>query len=161
MRTGPALRTNLRIWNTLQKIPFGTWMFSQAVCLKAPYFRSVHPAVEELRVGYCRATARNRRGAHNHLGTFHAIASCNMAELAGALMTDATIPPTHRWIPVGMTVEYRAQAKTDVTAIAHLESIPEFGSEATELVVPVDITDAAGTVCVAARITMRISPRRS
>ncbi|MGP4056714.1 hotdog fold domain-containing protein [Mycobacterium sp. 4D054] len=143
MRTGPALRTNLRIWNTLQKIPFGTWMFSQAVCLKAPYFRSVHPAVEELRVGYCRATARNRRGAHNHLGTFHAIASCNMAELAGALMTDATIPPT------------------DVTAIAHLESIPEFGSEATKLVVPVDITDAAGTVCVAARITMRISPRRS
>lgn len=160
MTTEPTLSTNLRIWNTLQKIPFGSAMFSQAVCLKAPYFRSVHPTVEELRVGYCRATARNRRSTHNHLGTFHAIASCNMAELVGGLATDATTPPTHRWIPVGMTVEYRAQAKTDVTAIAYLQSIPEFGNEPTKLVVPVDITDAAGTLCVTARIAMRISPRR-
>lgn len=152
--------TNLKIWNTLQRVPLGRWFFSQAVCVKAPFFRTVHPTVEELRAGYCRATAPNRRGVHNHLGSFHAIASCNMAELAGGLMTDATVPATHRWIPVGMTVEYKTQARTAVTATAQLESIPEFGAEPSELVVPVDISDAEGTVFVTARITMRVSPKR-
>jgi acyl-coenzyme A thioesterase PaaI-like protein len=160
MTTQQPQGTNLRIWNALRNLPLGTWVFSRAVCLKAPYFRSVHPAVEELRPGHCVATARNRRGTRNHLGTFHAIASCNMAELAGGLMTDATVPPSHRWIPVGMTVEYKAQLKTAVTAIAHLDSLPEFGGEPIELMVPVDIRDTDGNVCVAARITMRISPRR-
>lgn len=160
MPTDTTSSANLKIWNRLRHLPLGKWAFSQAVCFKAPYFRTIHPAIEELRPGYCRATAPNRRGVHNHLGTFHAIASCNMAELAGGMMTDATIPSTHRWIPVGMTVEYRAQAKTAVTAIAHLESIPEFRSEPIELIVPVDVSDQVGNVFVTARITMRITPRR-
>ncbi|PQP40225.1 MULTISPECIES: hotdog fold domain-containing protein [Mycolicibacterium] len=160
MQTETTPSANLKIWNRLQHLPLGTWMFSRAVCLKAPYFRTIHPAIEELRPGYCRVTAPNRRGVHNHLGTFHAIASCNMAELAGGMMTDATIPSTHRWIPVGMTVEYKAQARTAVTAIAHLDSIPEFGSEPIDLTVPVDVSDESGNIFVTARITMRITPRR-
>ncbi|MDW5609410.1 hotdog fold domain-containing protein [Mycolicibacterium sp. D5.8-2] len=160
MQTETTPSANLKIWNRLQHLPLGKWMFSRAVCLKAPYFRTIHPAIEELRPGYCRVTAPNRRGVHNHLGTFHAIASCNMAELAGGMMTDATIPSTHRWIPVGMTVEYKAQARTAVTAIAHLDSIPEFGSEPIDLTVPVDVSDESGNIFVTARITMRITPRR-
>ncbi|VDR37886.1 Uncharacterised protein [Tsukamurella paurometabola] len=151
--------TNLKIWNTLQRIPFGNWVFSQAVCFKAPYFRSVHPQVIELRPGLCRVTAPNRRSVHNHLGTFHAIASCNMAELAGGMMTDATIPATHRWIPVGMTVEYRAKATTAVTAVARLDPLPEFTDEPTTLTVPVDVMNADGTVFVTAAITMHVSKK--
>ena len=33
-------------------------------------------------------------------------AMCNMAELAGGLMTDVSIPQGSRWIPSGMTVKY-------------------------------------------------------
>ncbi|CAM3695462.1 hotdog fold domain-containing protein [Tsukamurella ocularis] len=150
---------NLRIWNTLQRIPFGSRVFSQAVCLKAPYFRSVHPHVVELRPGLCRVTAPNRRSVHNHLGTFHAIASCNMAELAGGMMTDATIPGTHRWIPVGMTVEYLAKATTAVTAVARMDPLPTFTDEPATLTVPVDILDADGTVFVTATITMHVSKK--
>jgi acyl-coenzyme A thioesterase PaaI-like protein len=152
--------SNLAIWQTLEKFPFGDRLFSQAVCLKAPFFRSVHPRLRELRPGYCRATAPNRRGVHNHLGSFHAIASCNMAELVAGLMTDATVPATHRWIPAGMTVEYKAQARTAVTATARLDEIPEFGDDPAKLVVPVEVQDADGKVFVTANITMHVSPRR-
>lgn len=154
------ISTNLKIWNTLQRFPFGNWIFSQAVCFKAPYFRTIHPVLVELRPGLCRAKAPNRRGVHNHLGSFHAIASCNMAELAGGMMTDVTVPPTHRWIPAGMTVEYKAQARTAVTSIARLDTIPAFTDEPAELVVPVDVQDEDGNVFVTARITMHVSPRR-
>ncbi|MET9028899.1 hotdog fold domain-containing protein [Nocardia sp. NPDC004168] len=152
--------TNLALWNTLQRLPFGNWFFTQALCFKAPYFRSVHPLLQELRPGLCRVSAPNRRSVHNHLGTYHAIASCNMAELAGGMMTDATIPATHRWIPVGMTVEYKSKATTAVTAVASLDPIPDFGDEPTELVVPVDILDADGKAFVTARITMHVSRKR-
>ncbi|ETZ46476.1 hypothetical protein L837_2995 [Mycobacterium avium MAV_061107_1842] len=69
------------------------------------------------------------------------------------------MPPTHRWIPAGMTVEYKAQARTAVTATARLDAIPEFTDEPFELVVPVDVSDAEGNVFVTARITMHVSPR--
>ncbi|RVW03248.1 hotdog fold domain-containing protein [Rhodococcus spongiicola] len=157
--TTAPIGENLRIWNKLQNLPFGNWIFTRAVCLKAPYFRTVHPLVHELRPGLCRVSAPNRRGVRNHLGTYHAIASCNMAELAGGLMTDATIPSTHRWIPIGMTVEYKAKATTAVTATARLDSIPEFGNEPTELVVPVDLLDTDGNTYFTARITMRVSKK--
>lgn len=149
------------IWQKLQKVPFGKWLFTRAVCFKAPYFRTVHPLIHELRPGFCRVSAPNRRGVHNHLGTYHAIASCNMAEIAGGIMTEATVPPSHRWIPVGMTVEYNAKATTGVTSIARLDAIPEFGDDPTEMIVPVDVLDAAGEVFVSAEITMRVSRKKT
>lgn len=151
---------NLRIWNTLAQLPGGRWLFSQAVCWKVPYFRSVHPTVTALEPGRCEVTAPNRRSSHNHLGTYHAIASCNLAELAGGLMTEATIPSTHRWIPAGMTVEYLAKAATDMRAVAVLEEVPDFGDQPFTLVVPVDVHTADGTVAVRARISMHVSPRK-
>ncbi|WP_081809209.1 hotdog fold domain-containing protein [Mycobacterium sp. URHB0044] len=155
----PTRSANLRLWDTLQRLPFGDRLFSQALCWKAPYFRSVHPRIVQLQPGLCRVEAPNRRSVHNHLGSFHAIASCNMAELAAGMMTDATIPPTHRWIPVGMTVEYKAKATTAVTSTARLDPLPEFGDAPAELVVPVDVCDASGEVFVTARITMHVSPK--
>ncbi|MEQ0564228.1 hotdog fold domain-containing protein [Amycolatopsis sp. NEAU-NG30] len=155
-----ARSANLALWDRLQRLPFGSWLFTRALCWKAPYFRTVHPLLRELRPGLCRVSAPNRRGVRNHLGTYHAIASCNMAELAGGMMTDATIPATHRWIPVGMNVEYKAKATTAVTAIARLDPIPEFGDDPTELIVPVDVLDADGKAFVTARITMHVSRKR-
>ncbi|MGW4371628.1 hypothetical protein ACWEKT_39010 [Nocardia takedensis] len=28
--------TNLALWNTLRRLPFGNWFFTQALCFKAP-----------------------------------------------------------------------------------------------------------------------------
>jgi len=155
-----AQSANLRIWNQLRRLPFGNRIFSQAVCFKAPYFRSVHPTIKVLRPGQCEVHAPNRRSSHNHLGTYHAIASCNLAELAAGLMTDATIPATHRWIPIAMSVEYLAKASTDMKATATLEPLPKISEEPSTLVVPVEVATADGTVAVKAQITMRVSAKR-
>ena len=168
MTTGSALSTALpgtgkiyQLWQKLQSVPLGERLFTQAVCFKAPYFRSVHPRIRELRPGLCRVTAPNRRGVRNHIGTYHAIASCNMAEIAAGIMTEATVPPSHRWIPAGMTVQYNATATSAVTAVARLENLPEFGDEKFDIVVPVDVLDAAGTAFVTAQITMHISKKKA
>ena len=86
--------------------PFGKKLFSMYVCFRAPYFSSISPTFTALSDGYAEVTINNRRKVRNHLGTVHAIAMCNMAELAGGTMTEVSIPRSMRWIPNGMEVKY-------------------------------------------------------
>ncbi len=88
----------------------GPAQFSAMIGQVAPYFASIAPQFVELRPGYAEVTFPKRREVLNHIGTVHAIALCNAAELAAGTMTDASIPAGHRWIPRGMTVEYLAKA---------------------------------------------------
>lgn len=148
----------LGLFRKLASVPGGKTAFSKAVCLKAPYFGSIDPVIDELRPGYCRVHVKDRRAIRNHLGTVHAIAMCNMAELAGGMLTDVTIPVSHRWIPKGMTVEYRAKARGDLHAIATLDPLPAF-DDGLDLPVTVNILDRAGTTVMCAVITMRVTPK--
>ncbi|GAA0692630.1 DUF4442 domain-containing protein [Dyella marensis] len=152
-------RSPLAIWQKLSARPGGAWLFSRLICLKAPYFGSIKPRFEELRPGYCRIRIAKRRAVLNHIGTVHAIAMCNLAELAGGTMTEVTIPPTHRWIPKGMTVEYLKKATTGVVGIAEPVA-PEISSEAADYPVRVTVADANGEAVFRAVITMWVSPRR-
>ena len=76
------------LYRRLSRWPAGRWLFSRAVCLKAPYFATIAPTVTALEPGRCEVRMRDRRRVRNHIGTVHAIALCNMAELAGGLVTD-------------------------------------------------------------------------
>jgi hypothetical protein len=101
VRNGPILDT----YRAFEKLPFGgRWLFSRALCLKAPYFGSIRPRFDDLRPGFGRVRAPLRRAVKNHLGTFHAIACCNLAEVTAGTTLDASLPRSHRWIPKGMTV---------------------------------------------------------
>lgn len=148
----------LGMYRKLSGVPGGKAAFTKAVCVKAPYFGNIRPRIEELRPGRCDVRIKDRRAVHNHLGTVHAIAMCNMAELAGGMLTDVTIPATHRWIPKGMTVEYLAKARGELRAVATLDPIPEF-AEACDLPVEVDVLDRSGAAVMRAAITMRVSPK--
>ena len=151
----------LTLYRRLSRHPLGTWLFSRAVAWKAPYFRTVRAVVVDLAPGRGEVRARNRRRVHNHIGTFHAIACCNLAELAAGTTTEVTVPATHRWIPTGMTVGYLAPARTYLRAVARVPDLSGLApDESREVVVPVDVLDAAGTTVVHADITMWISPRR-
>ena len=86
---------------------------------------------------------QKHRAVLNHLGTVHAIAMCNMAELAGGTMTDATVPKTHRWIPKGMQVEYVKKATTDLVAIATPAEPNFIWKEGSDYLVNVEIKDIA------------------
>lgn len=152
-------KPTLAIWQRLSGIPAGKWLFSRVVCWKAPYFGSIRPVFVELRPGYSQVRMRKRRAILNHIGTVHAIAMCNVAELAAGTMTEVTIPATHRWIPKGMTVEYVGKAESDLRAMAVIDPIPEFGA-AMELPVTVTVVDTADQPVFRAVITMWVSPRK-
>ncbi|ABA75275.1 MULTISPECIES: hotdog fold domain-containing protein [Pseudomonas] len=132
----------------------GSQAFSQMACQVAPYFSTINPLVTELRAGSAQVQVPFRREITNHLGTVHAIALCNAAELAAGMMTDVSIPAGARWIPKGMTVEYLAKAKTDVTAVANGEGL-DWQTEG-DKIVPVDVHDAEGKKVFTARITMNV-----
>ena len=148
----------LALWESLSKRPGGKWAFSRLVSWKAPYAASIQAHFEQLRPGYCEVSMRKRRSVLNHLGTIHAIAMCNMAELAGGTMTDVTVPPTHRWIPTGMTVEYLKKATKDLIAIARFASEPNWASS-NEHNVGVEISESGGPLVFRATISMRVTAR--
>ena len=152
------MATTFDLWQRLAARPLGKRAFSLAMSLRVPYFRTILPTVVEMRPGFAEVHAPKWWGVHNHLGTFHAIAACNLAEVAMGMLAEATVPPTHRWIPRAMTVDYLAKAKTGLRAIAQLAPIPTFTDDPVDLPVPVLVYDKPGTVVVQATITIKISP---
>lgn len=132
----------------------GPEAFSKMACQMAPYFSTINPLISELREGYATVQVPFSREITNHLGTVHAIAMCNAAELAAGMMTNVSIPNSARWIPKGMTVEYQAKAKSNVTAVADGTAV-DWASEG-DKVVPVVITDADGKQVFTAQITMNV-----
>ncbi len=84
----------LSLYHRLQRWPAGSWLFSRAVCFKAPYFASIAPRITRLEHGRCEGTLADRRSVRNHIGTVHAIAMCNLAELtAGTGVTVNAVLP--------------------------------------------------------------------
>jgi acyl-coenzyme A thioesterase PaaI-like protein len=151
----------LKLYAKITRWPFGHWVFSKAVCFKAPYFGSISPTITRLENSRCEAVIKDRRAVHNHIGGVHAIALCNLAELCAGVMTDASLPKDMRWIPKGMTVEYLKRAKGRLHAAA-TPMTPIISSTAGyDLPVNVDVLDASGDKVFHAEIRMWLSPKPS
>lgn len=153
-----ATRT-LKVWERFAVVPGGKWAFSELVCLKAPFFGSIRPRFQEIEHEYCKVRITKRRSVLNHLGTVHAIAMCNMAELAGGTMTEVSVPATHRWIPKGMSVEYLKRATTDLVAVATPVQAMDWSAPG-EHKVKVEVSDTKNQLVFRAVITMWISPKK-
>lgn len=148
----------LHTFKKLSSLPGGRRLFSAAVCNRAPYFSTINPKINELEPGRCVAVIRNRRRVQNHIGTVHAIAMCNLAELTGGLATDVTIPNGWRWIPRGMEVEYLAKATSDLRATATVNH--DFsGDDAREVPAKVEVHDQHDQLVFRANIRMWVSPK--
>ena len=148
----------LSTWRILKGSSLGRWLFARVICLQAPYFATIRPRIDRLEPGLCEARLRKRRAVLNHVGSVHAIALCNLAELAAGLATDVSIPLTHRWIPKGMTVEYLKKATTSVRAIGSYPAV-DVGIEPRDVIVPVEVSQEGGEVVFRARVTMWVCPR--
>ena len=131
----------------------GRWVFSRIVCARAPYFASIAPRVEALVPGRCVVRLRDRRRVRNHLGTVHAIALCNAAELAAGLATDAAVDPK------SMQVDSRAAARGTLLAVAQAPAIvPE--EAGVTCPVRVEVRDAGDNLVFTATVSMWITQRR-
>ena len=157
-------RDTYRLWQRLTALPgpLGTRLFSVAAALKAPYFVTVLPHVRVLEPGRCVVTAARWWWMRNHIGTFHAIAACNLAEVAMGMLAEASVPTTHRWIPKAMQARYLAKTSGGLTATATADPLPDFATitSGVEVVVPVSLVDAAGVESVHCDITIWISPAK-
>lgn len=151
----------LDMFNSMKEYPMGKRIYSWVVCRQAPYFSTISPLFEELRPGRCVIKMKKRRAVTNHLGTVHAIAMCNLVELAGGIGTDVSIPDNMRWIPSGMTVEYLALAKTDLTGIFETD-IKELKKWDTKKQFPATVNcyDTGGNVVMRGTINIHLSLKK-
>ncbi len=147
----------LDLQEKLKKVPFGNRIFSGFLARFAPYFTTIKPRVIELRPNYMKASMKKRPAVHNHLKTVHAIAMCNLCEFTGGILMEASIPKHRRWIPVGMTVNYVAKAKTDLTASCDLSAVD--WENCKEVICMVSVRDTSDVEVMNAAITMKVSDK--
>ena len=148
----------MTLYGKCVKLPAGKRIFSKLLCLKAPYFGTIKPVFKELKPGYCEITMKNRRTVHNHIKSVHAIAMCNLSELAAGTMLEVTLPRSMRWIPKSMFVEYLKIAKTDLKAVCEIST--EDLDKPQELPMTVHVKDINDAEVFQAVITMHISKRK-
>lgn len=148
----------VKIYNTCQKLPLGKRIFSKLVCLQAPYFGTIRPVFQDLKPGYCEITIKNRRRVRNHIKSVHAIAMCNLAELVGGTLIEASLPSNMRWIPSGMTVKYLKIAKTNLKASCKIDvnDLTKTGPYPVDM----DVIDLNGEKVFNAVITMHLSEKK-
>lgn len=152
--------TVLKLWRTLSSKPGGAWLFSQAIARKAPYFTTVRPRFTVVEPGRTEVVSKKRRAVQNHIGTFHAIAICNLAEAAMGIAAEATLPASHRWLPKTMTVRYLRKADTDMRAVATIDPATVYGPAGFDLPVQVDVFDTAGEKVFDAVITIWVTAKK-
>ena len=154
----------LSLWNTMNRLPKGSRLFSIAFARKAPYFATIRPRFTVIRANRAELVIPKRCRVHNHLGTVHAIALCNGLEAAMGALAEATIPADKRWIPKGMTVAYTAKATSDITCIAETDAaqwasdaLPDTGGD---LPVRVRGVREDGEVVIEGEIRLWVTPRK-
>jgi len=145
----------LRAWQRASGSRLRRWLFTRALCRRAPYVRTIRPQLIELKPTLCRVALAKHRRVHNRLGAVHELAIGNLCELAADMVTEVTIPGALRWIPRGMTIEYLRGAETAVSATARLDKTE--WREAELVAVPVSVTDTRGTEVVRAVVSMYVA----
>lgn len=148
----------LKMWDRALRLPLGPRVFTRAFQLAAPYFNTLPMLFTHAEPGLVRARLKHVRKVHNHLGTVHAIALCNLAEAVMGLAAEITIPASHRWIPKGMTVAYLAKAKGTMHAEAVLV-LPRQLADKQEIAVPVSVRDPQGVEVFTAEIRIWVTAK--
>jgi uncharacterized protein (TIGR00369 family) len=142
-------------WRRLAPLPGGRLLFSLMLGRMAPYTGALGARVEELAPGYARIRLRDRRGVRNHLGSIHAVALANLAEVTSGLAMLMSLPDDARGIVVHLGIEYLKKARGTLTAECRCSPPP--GREET-VTVTADVMNTAREVVARAEVRWLIRP---
>lgn len=146
------------MWKRMSPLPGGKRLFSYAVGRAAPYTGTIGAVVDDLQPSYAKVLLRDRKKVRNHLDCVHAIALMNLGEMTTGLAMMSTMPADARGILSGISMEYHAKARGQLTAEC---TAPEITStERQEFVVVGEIKNAAGEVVATARANWLIGPSK-
>jgi uncharacterized protein (TIGR00369 family) len=120
-----------------------------------PYTGALGARVMELEPGHAKVILRDRRGVRNHLGSVHAIAIANLAEVTSGLAMLTSLPENARGIVLHLGVEYLKKARGTLTAECRCTA--PSGAEETVILLA-DVTNAAGEVVARAEVRWLVRP---
>ncbi len=99
---------------------------------------------------------RDRRAVRNHLGSVHAIALVNLAELTSGLAMLGGLGTRVRGIVTGLSITYHKKARGPLMATSVVQ-VPEVTGP-TEFVVTATIHDASGEAVAEAQVRWLLGP---
>ncbi|MBA4070694.1 MAG: hypothetical protein C0497_02510 [Gemmatimonas sp.] len=150
---GTAILTQ---WRRLSVLPGGGWLFSKLLGWQVPYSGSVSPRVLLLEPGHARVRIRERRALRQHLGSVHAIALMNVAELASGLAMLGALPAGMRGIVTKISIEYFKKARGTLVAESRCVVSPDLPEG--EYDFQSEVQDAAGDLVARATVTWKLGP---
>jgi uncharacterized protein (TIGR00369 family) len=131
--------------------PLRTWARSLAIGRVIPFVGTAGLRIERLDAERCIIELPNRRKVQNHIGGVHASATALLAETATGMMVGMHLPDDKLPLLKSMAIRYMKRAEGAVRAEAWLEVADQArmrGEEKGDVLVPVTVTDSAGTVTV-------------
>ena len=150
---GPSLRF---YWHKLSGRPGGKWLFSRILGLIVPYTGTLGGIVQSLEPGHCVVALADRRKIRNHLNSIHAIALCNLGEMATGLALMNSLPHNTRGILTGICTDYLKKARGRLTAECCCD-IPDTPAEH-EYIIKGDIRDSKGDLVATVQARWLIGP---
>jgi acyl-coenzyme A thioesterase PaaI-like protein len=121
-----------------------------------PYSGSVGPRIRVLEPGHAVVEISGRRSNRNHLGSVHAIALVNLAEITSGLAMMAGLPPTVRGIVTNLSMTYHKKARGTIRGVAHV-TVPTVSADL-DFDVRAECFDADGTLVATGNVRWRLGP---
>jgi acyl-coenzyme A thioesterase PaaI-like protein len=152
---GPRI---LQLWRRLSPYPGGQWLFSRLFGRMVPYSGSVGPRIRHLEPGHCRVEIPDRRSNRQHLGSVHAVALINVAEMCSGLAMMSGLPDGVRGIVTSISMTYLKKARGTITGVSTV-SIPTVTTDQ-DFDVIAECVDRGGDVVARATVRWRLGPVR-
>jgi acyl-coenzyme A thioesterase PaaI-like protein len=150
--------TLLQLWRRLQPMPGGRWIFARIFGWRVPYSGSVRPRFVVLEPGHAEIELPDRRANRQHLGSIHAIALLNVAELASGLALLTGLPAGIRGIVTQISMQYFKKARGTIRAVCNV-TVPTVTGDM-DFEVTADCLDSSAAVVARATVRWRLGTER-